>query len=213
VVYIDLIGLKPLSTGLKRRVIRRAVFEVCGQTDIEKTHIDDILHMIGNAKTGKRFSLENRLFAFLDYNRLIISRNPYKIVKSGSFKLSAPGVTRLWPGESIDAAKVEAVPKFGNKTDLLQYVDKESILGACVRTRRTGDVFCPLGSNGSKKLKDWFIDEKVSRLVRDETPLVAVKNEVLWVVGGALCEKAKVTKNTKEIFRLRYVYNTGEEDE
>jgi tRNA(Ile)-lysidine synthase len=38
-----------------------------------------------------------------------------------------------------------------------------------VRNRRPGDRLSPLGMKGSKKLKDVFIDKKISRNIRDGT--------------------------------------------
>ena len=53
----------------------------------------------------------------------------------------------------------------------------------CIRTRRDGDRFYPYGSAGSKKLKDYFIDNKVPRAERDKKLLVTAGSKVLWIIG------------------------------
>ncbi|HHT9121049.1 MAG TPA: tRNA lysidine(34) synthetase TilS, partial [Candidatus Hypogeohydataceae bacterium YC41] len=52
-----------------------------------------------------------------------------------------------------------------------------------VRTRRPGDRFWPLGADGEKKLKDFFIDEKIPRPRRDDWLLVCDGKHPIWVVG------------------------------
>ena len=54
----------------------------------------------------------------------------------------------------------------------------------CIRTRRDGDRFYPYGSAGSKKLKDYFIDNKVPRAERDKKLLVTAGSKVLWIIGA-----------------------------
>ncbi len=43
----------------------------------------------------------------------------------------------------------------------IKYFDYDKIKGDLyIRNRRTGDRFVPYGMKGSKKIKDYFIDEK-----------------------------------------------------
>lgn len=69
-----------------------------------------------------------------------------------------------------------------------------------------GDVFKPLKSNGTKKLKEYFIDCKIPRDLRDKVPLVAVGNEIVWVVGYKISDKFKVTENTKTVLKMEFRY-------
>ena len=59
-----------------------------------------------------------------------------------------------------------------------------------LRTRRSGDRFCPRGMAGhSQKLSDTFTNMKVPRAWRDRVPLLTVGGEIAWFVaptaGGA----------------------------
>ncbi|MBA2177010.1 tRNA lysidine(34) synthetase TilS [Halobacillus locisalis] len=57
-------------------------------------------------------------------------------------------------------------------------------LPLAVRTRRNGDRMRVRGMNGSKKVKDIFIDQKVSARARDRWPIVIdSRGEILWLVG------------------------------
>ena len=69
-----------------------------------------------------------------------------------------------------------------------------------IRSRKTGD-FIRLG-NGRKKLKDFFIDEKILKQERDKVPLLSDGNEILWVVGYRMSDHYKVSADTKRILEV-----------
>ena len=50
-----------------------------------------------------------------------------------------------------------------------------------VTSRKPGDVFFPIGMCGHKKLKDYFIDIKLSREERDVIPIIRYNNDILCV--------------------------------
>jgi len=71
-----------------------------------------------------------------------------------------------------------------------------------VRCRRPGDRFRPLGVRGEKKLKEFFIDQKVPRRLRESIPLVVSGDRVIWVVGYRIDERVKVTETTQEVLSI-----------
>ena len=73
-----------------------------------------------------------------------------------------------------------------------------------VRTRQKGDYIVIDGDGATKKLKKYFIDEKIPRRERDEVLLVADGNHILWVVGYRISEDVKVTSSTKKVVKLEY---------
>ena len=73
-----------------------------------------------------------------------------------------------------------------------------------VRNRLNGDKFVPFWMGGTKKLKDYFIDEKIQKELRDNIPLVVDEGNILWVVGYRTHEKYKVTMDTKKVLVISY---------
>lgn len=62
-----------------------------------------------------------------------------------------------------------------------------------VRNRRPGDRLRPLGSPGSRKLKDVLIDRGVPRRQRDLLPLLCWAGEIAWVPGVAIDHRFRLT--------------------
>ena len=58
----------------------------------------------------------------------------------------------------------------------------------------------PLGMKGSKKLKSFFIDEKVPRRQRRSIPLLTSKNDdIIWVYEKRIGERYRVTDKSTRV--------------
>ncbi|NCU33195.1 MAG: hypothetical protein EOM23_09765 [Candidatus Moranbacteria bacterium] len=86
------------------------------------------------------------------------------------------------------------------------YLDYNKLPSAplTVRSRKPGDRFFPQGAPGSKKVKDFMIDQKIPRQHRDTLPLVVAGDEVIWPVGTRIADPYKITDKSREILVLEY---------
>lgn len=75
----------------------------------------------------------------------------------------------------------------------------------CVRSRQPGDRLRLAGLNGSKKVQDIFVDDKVARSRRDRIPLVLdAGGRLLWIAGVRRSAEAPVTEDTTRILRIEW---------
>lgn len=75
-----------------------------------------------------------------------------------------------------------------------------------VRSRSAGDRLEPLGVNGSKKVKDIFIDLKVEPKERNRVPIVAdAAGRILWIPGIRRSRHALVSEQSLNRICLRYI--------
>ena len=65
--------------------------------------------------------------------------------------------------------------------------------GCLLRPRRAGDTFTKFGG-GTKKLKDWLIDQKIPRRLRD-LPVIACGGTVYAVCGAEISEQVRPGEN------------------
>jgi tRNA(Ile)-lysidine synthase len=68
-----------------------------------------------------------------------------------------------------------------------------------------GDSFFPFGMNQRKKISDFFIDNKLSRLEKEKTWLLLSGDEVVWIIGQRTDNRFKVTKFTNEVIELQVI--------
>jgi tRNA(Ile)-lysidine synthase len=72
-----------------------------------------------------------------------------------------------------------------------------------IRTRRTGDVFSPLGMNRQTvKLREFFINVKIPRRARGGWPLVCSGEQIAWVPGFRLAHPFRITEKSKRAVKL-----------
>lgn len=85
-----------------------------------------------------------------------------------------------------------------------QVFDADALDGAAFRTRRDGDIFAPLGSKGSQKLKQTLRDSGIDRPFRDLLPVLAKGERVLWIVGVKPSRDAAVGPQTRGRVQIAY---------
>jgi len=212
-VELDIEGLKKLHPSILMRVLRRAIANAAGNIDgIGKIHYEMLSDLINTGKTGSVAELPHGLRGLVSYGVLRIfvpSGEDKKNIKFDKH-LVIPGATIIEETGDMVLTSVEkrhVVDKYApvSYNSLVQFFDYEKLnKGINLRNRRDGDIFKPLGSNGTKKLKEYFIDMKIPRELRDEIPLVCINNEVVWVVGHKISDKFKVTENTNYILKIEY---------
>ncbi len=86
------------------------------------------------------------------------------------------------------------------------YLDYEALhLPLIIRNSRPGDRIAPWGMEGTKKLKAFFIDEKVPRRQRSQTPILTDQETILWIVGKRMSGRRGVTDRTERVLKVEIV--------
>ena len=69
-----------------------------------------------------------------------------------------------------------------------------------IRFFKSGDSFVPLGMSGHKKIKSYFIDQKVPREERSLIPILTnSRDDIIWVYGERISDSFRVAENTKKV--------------
>ena len=71
-----------------------------------------------------------------------------------------------------------------------------------LRSFSEGDRFVPLGMKGAKKLKDFFIDEKIPRFLRKKVPVFETRDGIIWVGGLRMDDRFKADETKAPWLRI-----------
>ncbi|MDZ4182120.1 MAG: tRNA lysidine(34) synthetase TilS, partial [Candidatus Cloacimonadaceae bacterium] len=71
-----------------------------------------------------------------------------------------------------------------------------------IRSRKPGDRFQPSGMEGFKKLKDFFIDEKVPKFDRDNVPVFDDGEKIIWIAGYRADQRASVDEHSGRFLQI-----------
>ncbi len=216
------IGIRELGGEhivIQKGIIRLILEELSGGgKDLEAKHVEAVLSLL-EKESGKQVHLPGGLTARQEYGDIVIQKPAQKrtggnYAENGlqeSFqpvKIKIPGRTELLPGAKF--VEAELIRRKNNqlipKSSCTKWFDYDKIENAVeMRTRREGDYLQINASGGSKKLKDYFIDHKVPRRLRDSRLLVADGSHIMWITGGEdrMSERYKVDETTTRILVIK----------
>ena len=205
---LDLRKLLRLGRGAESHVIRAAIERLRGNLiDISYQHIEDILDQLVNPEPWQ-LCLPDGLYVIGRKEVLTITKakpEPKLKIKFNYF-LKVPGEIEIPEiGLKLKATLSDKTINFSPETadPFEAYLDFEKTGDRLtIRNKEDGDKFSPFGLKGSKKLQDFFVDEKVPIERRDEIPIVLSGERIAWLVGFRIDEEFKITDKTKRILKL-----------
>lgn len=180
--------------------------------DIGRKHIDYIMSL-ANMANGSSIDLKKNLTAVKEYDRItFIKRENASCGRefcaelreggfsAGGYELTIESVNFDEARELIESAKRRNNGEPGNR---VLVADADKLSGAVLRFRTDGDRFRPY-RGGTKKLKDYLIDKKLTRRARDSLIVAAKDGEVLFIAGVEVSESAAVTNETQRFYKITY---------
>ncbi len=175
-----------LPRALRAGVWRAAIEGLEGGSRGRRRALRKWIEALDALATGENpsgaLSLPDGLGARREYDRLIFGPLPSDSELPEERALRIPGKT-LHRSLGVE---IEAFPGFAHSCEGLweARLDAEKLgANACVRTRRGGDRFHPPGRRKERKLKDYLIERKTPKRLRNRIPLLAVENRVAWIIG------------------------------
>lgn len=207
-IVIDVPKFIYIHKALKRRIIRQCTEKIAKTLNgFEFKHFESVLELEGK-HTGAAVILPHKIQAYRSYDKLILSKHIVKDDKKCYHKLKCDfdnSIDTAYGRITIKRRKADDIGEIKARKDVICIDPSKVKEGLVLRFRQAGDIFAPIGMKGTKKLKKYLIDEKVPRDERDELELIADGNEIVWIVGGRLSERYKITDSTSEVVFIKYI--------
>ncbi|MZH46442.1 MAG: tRNA lysidine(34) synthetase TilS [Nitrospinae bacterium] len=197
---------QPLA--MKRRLVREVFYRLKGNfREITAFHVKQVLDLFALPKVGSSIMLPGSVRVVCGYEMMCFSKTdvsqPPEIDKQAR-KLKIPGVTSLAQIRLQLHARFVNPPLPESIDQKQAYLDYDRT-GELIQVRffQPGDRFIPLGMQGHKKVKSYFIDQKVPREERPFIPILTnADNDIIWVYGERISDPFRAAENTKKVLLI-----------
>ena len=202
---------------IKKMVIRKGMEQVGGKKrDLSHKHVDVMMELM-NKQVGRTLDLPYEMHAKRNYEGIRLEkRRTYssgeekkaEIMQECMSELNIPGEIILADRNLKGRCKILEKPKNLSIKERPQkiytkWIDYDIIKSSLyIRTRQAGDNIVIDEKGHQKKLKSWFVDEKIPKEVRDSQLLLAENNDILWVLGHRMSKAYQVKQSTKWILQI-----------
>ncbi len=164
---------------------------------------DEITSAIEQNKSGKQFfSSTHRLITdrdklFLNSISEILDNQEY-VIKQGEKEIKQPIKLTFSIVENNTDFKIE------KKKDIAHFDFDKLSFPLRLRRWKKGDRFHPFGMKGSKLLSDYFIDEKLNLLEKENIWLLVSGDKIIWVVGMRTSDLFKLEASSKKVLNINF---------
>lgn len=195
-IALSLNKIKGYHAFIQKQLILWCIGQVIpGRKDVGTVHIEAVTALMKKNGNG-RLNLPAGLSVQKEYD-IIYFRNSENVSRSiHHYPLDGENIleTRLIPKKDFTGIKEKKYTKF---------IDYDKINNCpTLRFRESGDYLTINEKGQRKKLKDYFINEKIPSSQRDNIPLIADGSHIIWVVGYRLSAYYKVSDETERILQL-----------
>jgi len=204
-VSLDIPRLAELPVPFRLRIFRRAVETILGhQRGFSFPHFQAVESLWQNPAPHKKIRLPHGITISKSYGELSFSlgeKEPavfeYTVCQPGILEI--PEIRREMRFSIRDKAGEEA---FGDSPGKVLLEGDHLQFPLTVRSFRAGDRFQPLGMEGEKKVKDFFIDQKIPLTQRREIPLLFFQNQLLWIAGLRLDHRFRLKPESRRVLQV-----------
>lgn len=164
---------------------------------VSDKHIHLLYALITSRKANATYHLPNEVVAVKSYQECYLERRPDFL---GTYEIEFSNFADLPNGHIIE--KIEDTDD--NSNFVCRLDSSEIQLPLIIRTRKVGDKMAVKGLNGTKKIKDIFINSKIDIKKRELWPVVVDSlGNVVWLPG---LKKSKFNKTKSESYDIIMKY-------
>ena len=196
---LDIDKFKKLDKVLQDKIINNLMKKYY-QDDlilISDVHTNLVRDLVYSNRANSSIYLPNSIKVVKSYSKLYFEVESSQI---DNYEIELLDSANLPNGKNIKVVESSDI----NDNNYCRLCSKDVVLPLRVRTRKNGDRMKVKGLNGSKKVKDIFIDSKIPIGKRDLWPVVVdSKDNIVWI-PGLKKSKFDVSKNKKCDIILKY---------
>lgn len=183
-VTIQIEQLLKLPGALAKLVLTEILKRIFDeQKAFKKKYVRTILDWLEESTPNSTLDLSDPWICIRQYDQLIITKEQEVVDQNEQYTVKLNEWVTLSDNEQFGVFHIDSV--LLEQHDLVMSIPKDALRPPfTVRHRQNGDRMSYKGGDGTKKLKDIFIDQKVSKIKRDKAWVVEDDtNEIQWLIG------------------------------
>lgn len=204
-ITIDINRFLEVPLPLQRRGIQLILNYLYSEkpADLSAVHIDQVFHLLHHSEPSGKYDFPNGLKVIRSYLQLSFQFQPDQ-VEPYFFEVNEPGTIFLPSGGSIRIEYLNREISAVNPHMAFFHRDKLK-WPIIIRTRKNGDRMTLKGMLGTKKLKDIFIDQKISVQDRAGWPVITDnEGNIIWLPGLKKSSFEGIDSSAKQYILLTY---------
>ena len=194
-------------------ILRKAITKVAAkEKDISEIHVQSLADLFLK-QTGKRVDLPYQVVATRTYDGVAIKCNLEEAPDLSVMELELENGVHQYKEFTITTRVFERDEETGElpKKRFTKWFDYDIISkSVCIRGKMPGDRIVVTEDGHSQKVKQFMVNEKIPREIRDFIPVITEDEQVLWIVGYRQSKAYQVTPQTKRILEIKI--DGGNED-
>ena len=202
-----------LDEVIIEEVLHKALSEAAGRArDIGSVHISYLLELFSK-QVGRTIDLPYQVRAYRDYKGIRLQGRAHKPETGENTQVlhelllyteAVDGISAVVSDEdNIRLTFEDGSVKNLSQNSCIRWFDYDKIAeNVMVRFKEEGDFLVISPEGDKKKLKKYFVDNKIPSDKRGGIPLVVSGNDVLWIIGYRTGEGARITKSTKKLLKM-----------
>lgn len=210
-VSLDLLKMEKLDPYLQKEILRYALLRVTSaRKDISAGHIEEMFALLKGTKNGK-LMLPYRWTAERSYQFFNLYQDKEDQIRLFCHCMHYPEAfyRKEAPKLLIDEAALlssqdrdQLVQKSKEEPDTI-YLDADKITATLSMRHRQPEDYLIISQKGEKKrLKEYLIEQKMPKELRDRAWLLADAENVVWVPGYRMNQKYVLSEHTKKVLRI-----------
>lgn len=205
---------RTLPVSAQRLMLRQAIRALCGSLrDISFDALETVREVMIGGVLGAEASVQGiwvrveykEIIVYLSYSHpsevydlpLLPEKRSYSLTINEKVTLSGK-----WIIAAVVLGEVDLAIYQQNKNPWQCYLAVEENTALHLRPREPGERFQPLGMEGTAKVKDVMINEKIPAAVRDYWPIVADQSGLLWLAGHRQAQRTAVTPASQRVIYI-----------
>jgi len=190
-----------------RQLVRDCLIQVSGQEkNLNAPHIDAIRELF-NKQSGRRLDLPYQVEAIRCYEGVLLQKKIKEEQIIYQYDLKIPGVTVIPELNKMVTCTIyerwEKPLKEITNLPYTKWLDCDIIKdGLTIRSKCSNDYIIIDEQGSRQRLNRFYINNKIPANLREELPLIAEGQEIIWIVGFRMNYRYRVSESTSRVLEI-----------